>query len=165
MLATRTLDIPRKLTPNAALNRTGPMHVVKLAGKVAVLLVLAYAFFIAYTFSAPFVPSVSPSAEGMPLVSVVAIAGVQSIILASAWGVVFALPFAVLWGRFAYLAALVCVAPVIVTIVILSLQRPARLILLALMCFSIVCLIAIVPISAQVAHRWLRRRSDNPTRV
>ena len=140
------------------------MSVVKQAGKLVALLVLAYAFFIAYTYSLPFVQAVGLQGGGLALVWVVVVAAAQSMVLACAWGVVFAFPFALLWGRFAYLAALAGVAPLIVTMFVLSFHHEGKLILLSLILFSIACLLAIVPISAQVAHRWLERRSRAPRR-
>ncbi len=94
----------------------------------------------------------------MRLLWVVGTQIVQYLALALALGAVFALPLALLWGRFAYLSALVCVAPVVVTIVTVWIQ-PGKLSLILIMGFSVVCLIALVPFFAQSAHRWLERRA------
>ncbi|CAM8638501.1 hypothetical protein MCEMSEM18_03331 [Comamonadaceae bacterium] len=141
-----------------SLGALDPVSIFKIAGRAFALLTLSFAFFIAYTYSLPFFHSSSPSGDWMPLVWIVGTQSLQYLVLASALGAVFALPLALLWGRFAYLAALVCVAPSVVTMVTVWIQ-PGKFSLILIVGFSVVLLIVLVPFFAQVAHRWLERRA------
>jgi hypothetical protein len=141
-----------------SLGSLDPMAIFKFAGRAFTLLTLSYAFFISYTYSLPFLHSSSPSGDWMRLLWTIGTQSFQYLVLALALGAVFALPLALLWGRFAYLAALVCVVPSVVTMVTVWIQ-PGKFSLIAIMGFSVVCLIVLVPFFAQVAHRWLERRA------
>ena len=135
-----------------------PHRVAKLAAKLVVLILLSCAFFVAYSLSAPYFQRVLGGANRVPSSSV-AMVGPQALSLTLVWGIVFALPLAWLWGRFAFLAALVCVAPVIlITSLAYSQQHRSSSTLLAVSLF-IGSLAVIVPALAQAAHFALRRRS------
>jgi len=129
---------------------------VKAAGKSAVLAFLACAFFIAYSLSAPYFRSWLTDAHGTPSSSV-ATTALHGFCLALVWGAVFALPLAWLFGRWAHLAALACIAPVVsIAALAYSQQHRPGSTLLATSLF-IGSLVVVVPASAQAAYFVLRR--------
>ena len=89
-----------------------------LAGKLIALLVLSCAFYVAYSLSDGLVRWAFGSAFKMPLQFTVGTSRVDGLFSALVWGGVFALPLAWLGGRFAFLAGLACVAPVILMAVV-----------------------------------------------
>jgi hypothetical protein len=130
----------------------------RLVAKLVMLILLCCAFFVAYSLSAPYFQRMLGSTNRVPSSSV-AMAGLQGLSMALVWGLVFALPLAWFWGRLAFLAALVCVAPVIlITWFAYSQQHRPSSTLLAFMLF-VVSLAVIVPVFAQAAHFALRRWS------
>lgn len=145
------------LHKQVSLGALDPMSIFKFAGRAFALMTLSFAFFIAYTYSLPFFHSSSPSGDWLRMLWIVGTLSLQFLALASVLGAVFALPLALLWGRFAYLAALVCVAPSVITMVTVWIQ-PGKFSLILIVGFSVVSLIVLVPFFAQVAHRWLERR-------
>lgn len=138
----------------------------KIAGKLILLLMLACAFFVAYSFSTPLVQWVFGSTFRIPLEFTIGTAPVQGLFFALVWGAVFALPLAWLWGRFAFLAALACVAPVILITLVAYSERPRPASTLLATILFVVSLAAIVSLAAQAAYCLLWRRatltSDNP---
>ena len=132
----------------------------KLVAKSVVLLVLSCAFFVAYSLSAPYFHSLGASASRLSQPSVTTTAALQGFSMALVWGIVFAIPLAWLWGRAAFLAALVCVAPVIlITLLAYSQQHRSHSTLVAAGLF-IACLVILVPALAQAAHFFLRSRGS-----
>jgi hypothetical protein len=132
-------------------------------GKLVLLLVLTYAFFIAYTYSAPFLQRVMAEVPGRSLTAVLAVAAVQALVLALGWAAVFALPLAWGFGRLAHLAGVACVSPVLVLMIAASSSRSPTTI--GVVCFSALCLVLFVPLAAKSAHRVLQQRPSKEAGV
>jgi hypothetical protein len=132
-------------------------------GKVVLLLVLTYAFFIGYTYSAPFLQRILAEVPGKSLTAVLAIAGLQGLALALGWAAVFALPLAWGFGRFAHLAGVVCVSPVLVVMALAASSHSSTMI--AVICFSALCLGLCVPKAAASVHRVLEQRKSKEARL
>ena len=139
----------------------------KFAGKLILLLTLSCAFFVAYSLSTPLSRWVFGDAFKVPFEFMVGTTQVQGLFFALVWGIVFALPLAWLWGRFAFLAALACVAPVILITLVAYSERPRPASTLLSTILFIVSLATIVSLAAQAAYCLLWRRatltSHSPT--
>jgi hypothetical protein len=131
----------------------------KVAGKLILLVMLSCAFFVAYSLSTPLTRWVFGSTFKIPLEFTVGTLQVQGLFFALVWGIVFALPLAWLWGRFAFLAALACVAPVILITLVAYSERPRQASTFLATILFIISLATIVSVAAQAAHWLLRRRA------
>lgn len=129
--------------------------------KIALLPVIVFAFFVAYTHSLPFAQSMLPVASVVGVGWFIAAAVLEAIVLAVVWGLIFALPLAWLYQRYAVLAAALCVVPILL-VVGQFFSRSASLHAHVTVVAFFLSLAVIVPATAQAAYRLLLRGNKTP---
>ncbi|MFO1304962.1 MAG: hypothetical protein U1F54_14605 [Burkholderiales bacterium] len=126
--------------------------------RIAAVPVLAFAFFVAYSHSLPFALALLPTATHVGLGWFIAAAAAITAGLALFWGIVFAFPFAWLYERRAALVAVLCVAPILVVVWTLNIDRqPIALKGWSAAALFFVTLIVTIPTVAHLAYRRLNR--------
>jgi hypothetical protein len=123
--------------------------------KIAVLLALGFAFFVAYTRPLPHLQAILASATGEPAWVVLVAAIAAPAILSVACAAAFALPLALIYGRRAPWAAGVCIAPIAMVTSVIAAYRPPVLMFVALL--LVLFLIVAAPWAAYQANRGLER--------